>query len=209
MLGITSFFSGKSFLPLIVCLLCGLIVGWADSWESVQTSADKVQSLQAEFIQKKHLEILSEPLVSKGEFFFQAPDSLRLEYNSPVRSVTLVHQDSHKRYIQGENGLISDSDAQLSVMRHVLQEISLWLQGNFRESANFAASLDPGQKIVLTPKKEAIQSAIDSIELQLAQKPGIIKKVTIYEKSNSYTEIIFRDISLNDSLKDSLFQKLQ
>lgn len=209
MLKIARFFSGKSFLPLVVCLLCALIVGWADSWESVQKSAGKVQSLQAKFLQKKHLEILSEPLISKGEFFFKAPDSLRLEYNSPVQSVTLVHHDSYKRYIQGENGLVSDSDAQLSVMRHVLQEISLWLQGNFRESPNFAASLNPGQKIVLTPKKEAINSAIDHIELRLSQKPGIIKKVSIYEKGNSYTEIIFRDISLNRSLKDSLFRKLQ
>lgn len=204
----TSFHRRKLFGLIMLFLLCGSLVGWADTWESLQRESGKVQSLQAEFIQRKHLEILSEPLISKGKIFFEAPDSLRLEYTSPVRSITLVHENNYKRYTQGDDGLERDSDAQLSVMRHVIDEISLWFQGRFKESSNFEATLKPGKNIILTPKNKAIKSAVDHIELHLSQKPGLIDKVIIFENKKSKTELIFKNASLNSSFNDSLFQEV-
>lgn len=198
----------KFFGFIILFLLCGFLVGWADTWESLQRESGKVQSLQADFIQKKNLEILSEPLISKGKLFFEAPDSLRLEYTSPVRSITLVHENNYKSYTQGDDGLERDSNAQLSVMRHVIDEISLWFQGKFKESSNFEATLKPGKKIRLSPKNKAIKSAVDHIELHLSQKPGLLDKVIIYENKKSKTELIFKNVSLNHSFNDSLFQEV-
>lgn len=192
---------------LILILLCGFLIGWGNTWESVRKESQNVRSLQADFIQKKKLEILSEPLISKGEIFFEAPGSLRFEYTSPVRSITLVHEDEYKKYTQAEDGLTRDSKTQLSVMRHVLDEISLWLQGKFKNSTQFNATLKPDKRILLTPKTKVIHSVVERIELQLSQKPGLLKKVIIFENKQSRTELIFKNASLNNSFKDSLFQE--
>ena len=56
-----------------------LCLGWADTFEEIQAAAGKVTSLQARFVQEKHLPILTRPLVAKGYFVFQGPDSLRWE----------------------------------------------------------------------------------------------------------------------------------
>lgn len=194
------------FCLIILILLCGFIIGWTDTWESLQRESEKIRSLHADFIQRKNLEILSEPLISKGEFFFKSPDSLRFEYTTPVRSITLVHENNYKSYTHGDEGLTRDSEAQLSVMRYVIDEISLWLQGKFKKSSNFEATLKPENKIILTPKNKAIESTIEYIELYLSRRPGLLNKVIIFENKKSHTEIIFKNATINCSLNDSIFQ---
>jgi len=73
-----------------LALLC---VGWADSWDQLKTMAGTVTSVQAEFVQEKHLPILAKPLVSKGVFYYQAPRSLRWEYRWPVQSILAMHDN--------------------------------------------------------------------------------------------------------------------
>ena len=189
----------------IVLVLCWAMIGWADSWESIQREAGRVRSLRADFIQKKNLEILSDPLISKGKLFFKAPDSLRLEYTSPVRSIILVHENETKRFTQGEDGLTRDSGAQISAMRYVIDEISLWFQGKFKESTHFEASLKPGKRILLSPKNQSIMSAIENIELHLSDEPGLLEKAIIFENQKSRTELIFQNASLNSSFNETLF----
>jgi hypothetical protein len=94
-------------------------------------------------------------------------------------------------------------------MQVVLQEITLWLRGRFNDNPNFNAVLEPGPKIVLTPKEKSFAAIIQRIELMLSNQPGIIETVRIYENDTSYTKFIFNNVSLNKPLKDSLFQEVR
>jgi len=181
-------------------------LGWADTWDGLETAAGKVTSISADFIQEKHLRILTKPLISKGIFYYQAPGSLRWEYKSPIRSILLMHHGKIRRYIEGESGLTEDSGAGLQAMQSVLQEITKWLKGDFGSNPMFSASLKKEGKIVLTPKEKAFASIIKRIELILSDRPGVIKSVTIYEGKDSFTRIEFEKVRVNEPLKDSLFQ---
>ena len=163
----------------------------------------------ANFIQEKHLKILSKPLISKGTFYYQIPQSLRWEYTSPFQSILLIHNGNIKRHIKGNDGFIQDSGVELQAMQVVLQEITLWLRGRFNDNPNFNAILEPGPKIVLTPKEKSFAAIIQRIELMLSNQPGIIETVRIYENDNSYTKFMFNNVRLNKSLKDSLFQEVR
>ena len=82
---------GKGYAVLIgVILCCTVMPGWAANWEDIQSAAEKIKSVSANFSQEKHLQILIKPLVSKGRFYFLAPDSVRWEYTSPVKSILLM-----------------------------------------------------------------------------------------------------------------------
>ena len=190
---------------LLTAFLC---LGWADTWEGIKKTASTVTSVRAEFVQEKHMEILARPLVSKGIFYFKAPNSLRWEYRSPVQSILLMHDGRTKRYLKRNGAIIEDKGAQLQSMQVVLQDISQWLSGRFEENPAFSASLEPDRKIVLRPKEKSLATMIQRIELILSDRPGIISAVMIYEGEKSYTRFEFKNAVLNQPLQDSIFRKI-
>ena len=197
-------------LSIIILLIASyLCIGWADTLVGIQDKAGEINSVMANFIQEKHLKILSKPLISKGTFYYQIPQSLRWEYTSPFQSILLIHNGNIKRHIKGNDGFIQDSGVELQAMQVVLQEITPWLRGRFNDNPNFNAVLEPGPKIVLTPKEKSFAAIIQRIELMLSNQPGIIETVRIYENDNSYTKFMFNNVRLNKSLKVSLFQEVR
>jgi len=191
---------------LIVSLLC---IGWADSWEGLKAAAGTVTSVQAGFTQEKHLKILARPLVSEGIFIFQGPDSLRWEYTHPVHSILLLHNGKTRRFVQKNGSLVEDASANLQSMQVVVQEITQWLNGRFDDNPAFAARLEPGRKIVMTPRQESFARLIQRIEIFLSDRPAVIKSVMIFEGQDSFTRLDFKDVILNQKLDDALFRKVK
>ena len=197
-------FFKKTFF-LLTAFMC---LGWADNWDGIKKTASTVTSVRAEFVQEKHMEILAKPLVSKGIFYFKAPNSLRWEYRSPVQSILLMHDGRTKRYLKRNGAITEDAGAHLQSMQVVLQDIAQWLNGRFEENPAFSASLEPDRKIVLRPKEKSLATMIQRIELILSDRPGIIAAVMIYEGENSYTRFEFNNTILNQPLQDSIFRKI-
>ena len=194
-------------LMLATVLVSFLFVGWSRDWDQLRKDAGQIKTISADFIQEKHLQILSRPLISKGVFYYEAPGSLRWEYQSPIRSILMMHEGKVTRYIWGENGFRKDSGLSLQAMQIVLQEITKWLGGHFDDNPDFTASLEPDRRIVLTPKKKAFSAIIRNIELILSDRPGVIKSVTIYEGEKSFTRIIFKNVRVNEVLKETVFRE--
>jgi outer membrane lipoprotein-sorting protein len=198
------------YFPIIILLFASyLCVGWADSLVGIQDKAGEIKSVTANFTQEKHLNILLKPLISKGIFYYQAPQSLRWEYISPFQSILLIHNGDVKRYIKGKGGFVRDSSAELQSMQVVMQQITLWLGGHFNDNPDFNAVLEPDRKIVLRPKEKSFAAIIQRIELVLSDQPGIIETVRIFENNKSYTKFTFNDVRLNQPIKEALFQKIR
>ncbi len=192
-------------LFLLSAFMC---LAWADNWKGIRSAASTITSVQAEFVQEKHMEILAKPVVSKGVFYFRAPNSLRWEYRSPVQSILLMHDGRTKRYILKDGAITEDAGAHLQSMQVVLQDIAQWINGRFEENPAFSASLEPHRKIVLRPKEKSLANIIQRIELVLSDRPGIIAAVMIYEGEKSYTRFEFKNAVLNQPLQDSVFRKI-
>ena len=202
----------RSFSHFFAAILCVTIflffIGWADTWENIRQKSGSIETIRADFIQEKHLKILSKPLISKGVLYFKAPGSLRWEYESPVRSVLLMHNGQINRFVKSGEGFSRDSGMKLQAMQVVMDEITLWLSGRFQDNPNFKATLEPGPKIVLTPRENAFKAIIARIDLILSEQPGVINSVTIFENEESLTKLIFKDAILNEPLNDSLFEEI-
>ncbi len=200
----------KSTCKIIILLLTAFVcIGWADSMEALKATSESPTSVSADFMQEKHMKILSRPLVSKGKFYYQSPGSVRWEYLSPIRSVLLMHDGEIRRYIQKNDDMIEDKGAHLQSMGIVLQEISRYLDGRFDENPSFSARMEPGRKVVLTPKEASLASLISRIELDLSGRKGLIDSVTIFESEASYTKLVFSNALLNEKIPDTLFRNLQ
>ncbi len=213
MLGIFLIHEKKTKIPyfskypfLITAFMC---IGWADSWEDLKTAAGTVTSVRAGFTQEKHMKILARPLVSEGILLFQSPDSLRWEYKHPVQSILLLHNGKTRRFVQKNGSLVEDASANLQSMQVVVQEIIQWLNGRFDDNPAFAARLEPGRKIVMTPRDESFARLIQRIEVLLSDRPAVIKSVMIFESEDSFTKLDFKDVILNQKLDDVLFREVR
>lgn len=193
------------WLVPVLALFC---VGWADSWEELKSTAGTVTSVQADFVQEKHLPILARPLVSQGAFYYQAPRSLRWEYRSPVKSILAMHDGRVRRFVAGTSGMTEESGAGLEAMQVILEEITQWLAGRFDANPMFQAQLEPGRRIVLTPRDEAFAKVIQRIVLNLAQQPGVMESVVIYESEQAFTRMTFGNTRINAKIDEALFRSI-
>ncbi len=196
----------RVFLLVLLAVTSWISIGWADNWDQIKKAAEGIKTIEAHFVQEKHLKILSKPLISKGIFYYQAPNSLRWEYMTPVRSILLMHNGKTRRFVKSRNGLVENSRTNPTGTQIILQEISMWLKGHFSDNPIFDATLEEGQKIVLTPKEKGLSKMISHIDLILSDKPGIIRSVTIYEDPDSYTRLIFTNTKINKKIREAIFQ---
>lgn len=177
----------------------------AESWAAISENAGRLKSVRAEFTQETHLKILARPIISKGIFIFQRPDSLRWEYKSPIRSLTLMHDGRIKKYSQKDGKLVEEHGAGLESMQVVLQEITHWLKGRFTDDPTFKVKLENDNRVIFTPRNKAIAKLINRIELKLSNLPSLMDSVTIYEGPASFTRLTFSDAKINQVVKESVF----
>lgn len=208
----TTYGKTKRRASLIGTLLaCAFMLGWADSWEDIQRESAKITSVSARFSQEKHMQILTKPLVSRGRFYFQTPDSVRWEYTSPVRSVLLMQKGKIKRYTLGSKGF-EDAGGAVDSMQFVLQEIGRWSRGQFNENEYFSATLKGGKgaHIILTPKEKGLAAMISRIVITPSpDRPGILRSVNIVESEENYTLFEFTDVQVNARMDEALFREVE
>ena len=198
-------------LPIgVAILLVSTVFGsdWADNPQDIQKTFSAVHTIQTLFTQEKHLEILAKPLVSEGRFFYEAPDRVRWEYQSPIRTVFLLHDGKARRYTWRDGKCTRDSGAGVEAMRIVLEDMTHWLSGNFNADGTFTPEFvsGPPPTIRLVPREKSVARFIQHVELVLAPTPGALSKVEIVEGPSSSTSITFQDTRINEPIDDTLFK---
>lgn len=198
----------KRIIPILALIASVSLISWYGSWDDIRKTASTITSVKAEFVQSKHMKILSKPLVSRGTLYFKSPQFLRWEYSSPVKSVLLMSKGSMVRYVKGSGGYVKDASAGVQSMQVVVQEISRWMKGEFNTNPNYAAELKTGGKIILVPKDPSFAKIISRIELVLSGNPGEIRSVKIIESGDSHTLIRFEKVTINAPMDEKIFQEL-
>lgn len=194
---------------LLILPITAAVVRADSSLEEMRAAAEKISSIKGDFVQEKHMPILARPLIANGYFAYQRPSSLRWEYRDPLKSVLLLHDGDVNRYIHTEKGWQEDAAANLQSMDFILQEISSWLNGRFEDNPLFHAAIGKDKTVILTPKDKSMDQFIRRIELVMADQPGVLKRVTIYEGENTFTRFSFVEPRINDSISPSEFRKIQ
>ncbi len=189
---------------LLAALLCLLlpVFSWAQDIDP-----DRPRSVQADFTQEKRLKILARPLVSSGNFTFQAPHSLRWEYRQPMRSILLLHEGQIRRLIERDGRMEDDPSAGVAAMQVVFQDLGNWLDGRFEANPLFTAARADARTIVLTPKEEGLRAMISRIELHLGAQAGVMDRVVIVEGEAGQTELRFTGAVLNQAIPAEVFSQ--
>ena len=201
----------KKSLFITVLITTGLFfaeIASAQDWTSLKETFRNIQSVKAEFLQKRYLKILTKPLLSEGKLFFCIPNSLRWEYLNPLRSVMLQKGSTVQVYNFFEGVWKPEMPESVEATRMVLAEISQWFQGRYDESKSFKQLYSPGPpaRVTMVPG-EGNDRFIRRIEIILSVRPGVIDRVEIEEPGGSRTTIEFRNVEINSSFSSEVFEK--
>jgi outer membrane lipoprotein-sorting protein len=181
-----------------------------NDFEKLRQESAAIKTLQADFIQKKSMKILSKPLISEGRFSYAAPDSLRWEYRKPLRSIVIAYKNETKRYLDSGGKMIEDKTGGTQAMKIVLNEVAGWINGRFDQKPSFKATIQgkANTVITLTPVEKSMAGMIKKIEITLSRKTAVVQCVKIIEDADSFTQIKFRNVKINQAINPSVFQNI-
>jgi outer membrane lipoprotein-sorting protein len=183
----------------------------ANDFEQLRKDSANIKTIQANFVQKKSMKILSKPLISEGRFYYVAPDSFRWEYFKPLKSIVIAYKNNTKRYIASGGKMVEDKTGGAQAMKIVLGEVAGWMSGKFDQNPSFAATINHGAntRITLTPAEKSMTGMIEKIEIILSKKTATVQSVKIIESANNFTQINFDNVEINKAINPSVFQDAQ
>jgi outer membrane lipoprotein-sorting protein len=206
-------------LLILVCILCciaSLKAQTAEKFTLVSNAQEAKQvfdqiraasnTIDADFVQEKKIDILENVITSKGKFLFKQKNSLRLEYTSP--SYYLVVMAAGKMLIK-DGDKKTKIDGKGSKMFSQIQNVmSGVLGGQMTDNKDFKYELYKGDthyKIRLFPQTGAIKDLLKEVEFITNKTTLKALSMTMFERSGDVTVMKFKNVKMNVPIDDKVF----
>ena len=193
----TSLFSQNDYAP----------VRSVDAIKKKLTEAStSVSSIESDFTQIKHLKALSQDITSKGKFYYQKADKIRLEYTTPVAYLMVINGKKIKIAAGGKSNThdIGSNPA----MKQMNQLITACMTGNLDLlGTDYSVEYKENTtSYLLTVKPSgAGKNYINAIDIYLDKKDFSVQRLKMGEPSGDFTEYIFTNRKNNTALSDEKF----
>ena len=172
----------------------------------VNTTSKTTQTIQSDFVQYKHLDFLSNDIVTHGKMVFKAPNKVKWEYTKPFLYSIVFLED---KLLINDGGAKSDVDMGNSALFQKLNQLIVnSVKGNLFQDSDFDMEYFKGgdyYKVVFVPKDEKIKGYIASFILNFDKDRAAVQEVRMVEPSNDYTRIVFSNRVINKVVDDALF----
>ena len=203
-------------LPCILCCIASLKAQTVEKYTLVANAQeaklifDQIRqssnTIDADFVQEKKVDILEKMIVSKGKFFFKQKNSLRLEYTSP--SYYLVVMAAGKMLIK-DGDKKTKIDGKGSKMFSQIQNVMAGvLGGQMTNNRDFNYELYKGEtnyKIRLFPQTGAIKDLLKEVEFITNKTTLKALSMTMFERSGDVTVMKFKNVKMNTPIDDKVF----
>ena len=160
-----------------------------------------VQTLTSDFVQEKHMALLSAPVVSKGRFAFtKNPAQIRWEYTEPFQNGFLLTEGKTYRLEKGNKKLVKNL-----LSKNIAVQIMMWLTFDLTElsKAHIISFFEGG--VVLAPKEKT--SGLEKITAWFSEEnPQALSRIRLDESGGDYTLLSFENSKINAPLAKELFQ---
>ena len=164
-------------------------------------------TLKAAFEQRRTSKLLAEPSVSRGTFYYQAPDSVRWEYESPrpmtvllAGGVAITYRPAEKRAERVEVGR-----AQRRVFRFIsaaepLEKLKAYFSFTFRDAGGAS-----DYQLELRPTTHVIRKRLKQLDIGIDRRTLLPVRVAYVETDGDGTEYAFSNVETNTRLAADLF----
>ncbi|MBI5887226.1 MAG: outer membrane lipoprotein chaperone LolA [Deltaproteobacteria bacterium] len=181
----------------------------------LQAKYETVNSLGADFTQEVFSKSAKKPFTSTGKVFFKKPGKMRWQYAGENKGAEppegaqplqdeLISDGKTVWFFQSDLNQVMERKADSS-MSGISTDFLSGI-GSLKKDFNvkLASSTTDAHRLELTPKQP--QPNVKRIFITLDMKTGIIVKTSVEDPLGTVTEVSFRNVKLNVSVKDSFFE---
>lgn len=196
---------------LIMCLLALTSVAQTpqerQAIQQVSRAAAAMKTMQADFVQTKHLRMLGEKMVSRGRMCYQQSDRLRWEYTKPYAYTFILNGNSVMMSKGGRRDVVDVN--RNKVFREIARMMMSSVVGTcLTDSRNFKVSVETAQQTytaTLLPQKKDMKAMFTRIVLVFNRRTSVVSKVTMYEKNGDRTEITLDNVRTGAAVSPTEF----
>ncbi len=169
-------------------------------------AAQATKSIQCDFVQEKHLSMLSDKITSTGKFWFKRENMVRMEYEKPSYYLLIINGSNIKtKDGQKENKVSAKSN---KVFEQVNKMMIDCVQGTVLDNKSFGTKVFEGAGtylVELTPTAKNLQQIFKTITLTVDKKDHSVTKMDMLEQSGDNTAIAFLHKQMNVNISDAVF----
>lgn len=176
--------------------------------ERVKLEQRAVETMEADFIQDKVSSMLLEPERARGEFSYQAPDSVRWEYLSPNPIVVLIDENELVTWYRdlGTAERLKVKRYSEEVFKYLGASGSLeTLMEYFELNVEFPTTRSEPYHLYLVPRYPRIEKRVKAMELWIDGESFLPFRLRYEEPNGDHTEYRFLDIRINGVIPDERF----
>ncbi|TYB78594.1 LolA family protein [Bizionia myxarmorum] len=171
----------------------------------VKQQAKTTKTITSDFVQYKHMDFLSNDIVTKGNLHFKAPNLVKWAYLEPFVYSVIFKND--QLYINDE-GKKSNIDMSSSKLFKQLNGLIInSVKGDMFDAEEFTIEyfkMGGNSLVYFKPKEKKSAAFIEAFHLTFNAK-GEVEIVKMIEPSGDYTKIVFSNKVLNNQISDALF----
>lgn len=175
--------------------------------KQVADQASRLQSLESDFIQLKHLDFVEQAIKSVGKLSFKSPQRIRWEYTSPFQYYVIF--DDNRMFINDGGNTKDVNLASNALLRDMNNMLAGTVQGDaIFDDKRFDITyyrVNSQYQTVFVPKERALSKYIQQIEMTFDPSSYLVTNIKIVEPSMDYTEITFSNQKRNTPIADEKF----
>lgn len=175
--------------------------------QQVSRAAAAIKTMQADFVQTKHLRMLGDKMVSRGRMCYQQSNRLRWEYTKPYAYTFILNGNSVMMSKGGHRDVVDVN--RNKVFREIAQMMMSSVVGTcLTDSKRFKVRMTVDKQTctaTLLPQKKDVKAMFTRIVLVFNRKTSVVSKVIMYEKNGDRTEITLDNVRIGAAVSPTEF----
>jgi len=169
--------------------------------------AQRMQSMQCDFVQTKQLKLLNDKMVSSGKMYYQQSNRLRWEYSKPYNYVFIINgnqvtikNDKRKDVINvNQNKMFKE------IARIMMNSVVGKCVNDSKDFKVFLTATSTEWIATLLPLKKQMKSMFQKILLHFNRKQAMVSQVEMVEKNGDKTIIVLKNVQVNKKISPNIF----
>jgi outer membrane lipoprotein-sorting protein len=171
-----------------------------DSFKTNLTKmAESTSTISCDFVQEKYLVVLSQKIVSKGQFYFKKDNNIRWEYTSPYKYLIII--SNNQLYTADEKSQNHYDLKSNKMLQEMNGFISGCVQGDIlKNDKDYNITYFENSKLYyvkLVPKSEKMREMLNEVQIWFDKNDLTVSGLKMVESGEDYTKISFIDKKLN------------
>lgn len=171
-----------------------------------ETESKKISSIKSDFVQEKVMTMLTEKIVSHGEFYFKRADKVRIEYKTPYSYLMIINGNQMFSKDGNKESRINVSSNKM--FRQVNRIIVDCVQGTILYNKDFASKILENESLYLlelTPQTKTLKGFFQLIRVQIEKKDYSVSLIELDEPGGDKTTMRFSKKHFNEAISDEIF----